>query len=618
MFENKVYSQVSSEFVSPLFPENGESVELAVQIDSSIEVEESFCVTNFNGVQWRFPLARKQDSFYFYVVNGAYRPEKLRYYFVFRTSGRFYYYSKSGVTVYPPQMKNMFSITPSHDSPRWIPSAFCYQIFPDRFCNGDASNDVHDNDYCYHGNWVTAHGFDEIPESYDKAHCLDFFNGDLKGIEEKLDYLGSLGVSCLYINPIVQSSTVHRFDAEDFFHVDSKLGGDEALASLIAAAHEKGIRVVVDISINHTSVENPWFEKAVSDPDSDEAGFYYLSADGSYAKWAGVDTMPQLNFNSQKLRDLLYRSPDSAMQKYLRAPFFQDGWRLDVAPELGRHGSDQLCREIWRQVHDSLKAVRKDIYLVGEDWNDASEYLDNDMWDATMNYYGSGRPLRSWMGERDRFLTGGWGHSPQADNAYSAYDLAAALESSMNAADDLSRFFRMNLFDSHDTPRLHNHREIFCQSVYEGVVMALFMLPGMPNVYYGDEIGLDGQMGSVEASRYPMQWDESRWNEKTLSVHRLMGRLRRQEGDELAYASTFFVPLDEAALAIVRRTRKEAWCLVLNKGEKRTLSLDIPVLEGYRVVQQLYSENGKAAENATIEAEKGVSVLLKASKLLHK
>ena len=96
----------------------------------------------------------------------------------------------------------------------------------------------------------------------------------------------------------------------------------------------------------------------MADPKSVEAGFYYIEEDGSYAKWAGVDTMPQLNFNSQELRNRLYRSPDSAMQKFLRPPFDQDGWRLDVAPELGRHGSDQLCKEVWREVRTSLKGVK--------------------------------------------------------------------------------------------------------------------------------------------------------------------------------------------------------------------------------------------------------------------
>ena len=492
------------------------------------------------------------------------------------------------MSIFPPEAKNHFTITPSLESPKWIASSYCYQIFPDRFCNGDPSNDVRDGEYFYNGTYVTSHSFDEKPANYEKARCVDFYNGDLKGVEDKLDYLASLGVSCIYLNPIGRSYTVHRFDAIDYFHVDEKLGGDEALVSLIGKAHEKGIRVVVDISINHTSTENEWFKKAAADPESEEAGYYYIDKDGRFATWAGIDTMPQLNFNSQKLRDRLYRKEDSVMQKFLRKPFNQDGWRLDVAPELGRNKTDQLCKEVWREVHQYLKAVNKDIYLVGEDWNDASEYLEGDMWDATMNYYGSGRPLRSWLGERDRYLTEAWGHSPEADVPYNAYELAAALQTSMDAGYDLSRYFRMNLYDSHDTPRLHNHIAIYNQKRYEGVVMALCLLPGMPNIYYGDEVGLDGEMGSVEGSRYPMWWDEKKWNKDTLSVHRLMGEIRKDK--DLAFASVYFLPLDDDALAILRRTEKRAWLLILNKGESRDAKLSSFLLDGYKVVSSPYND----------------------------
>ena len=608
MLEDKVFSQVSSEFVSPLFPSCGQSVVTSIVFSPDLEIGETYCVTNHNGVQWRYPSCRRTGNRFFFTVEGAYRPEVLRYYFVFSIHGRFYYYSKSKVTVFPPQAKNHFTIVPDFESPRWIASSFCYQIFPDRFDNGDRTNDVKSGEYVYDGFPVTAHEFDQKPEGYDKAHCLDFFNGDLKGIENRLDYLASLGVSCLYINPICSSRTVHRFDAIDYFHVDEKLGGDEALVSLIEKCHARGIRVVVDISINHTSPENEWFRKALEDRTSPEAGFYYLNDDGSYSSWAGVSTMPQLNFNSQLLRDRLYRKEDSAMQKFLRPPFNQDGWRLDVAPELGRHGSDQLCKEVWREVHSCLKAVNRDVYLVGEDWGDASEYLEGDMWDATMNYYGSGRPLRSWLGERDRFLTGGWGHSPQADNEYNAYDLAEALESAADSSSDLSRYFRMNLYDSHDTPRLHNNGAVFRQKRYEGVVMALCLLPGMPNIYYGDEILLDGEMGSVEASRYPMCWDESRWNMDVLNVHTLLGQLRKDES--LAFASSYYIPLDEDALLILRKSADRAWALVLNKGKRRKLSFSSFLLDGFSVSQCLYGEAQKDLSSFEVNDDESLLVIL--------
>ena len=587
-----VTSQVSAEYVEPLFPKEGEPVSVALDFSPLVEVGTAMCVSNHKGLNWRHNPARREGGRLWFKLEGAWDPELLRWYFVFEAGGRFHYYSKRGVTTYPPAAKDHFRLKPGFDSPDWVAGATCYQIFPDRFANGDESNDVHDGDYVYDGHAVQARSFSDTPEDYSKAHCLDFYNGDLKGIEDHLDHLESIGVSCIYLNPIVDSRTMHRFDAVDYFHVDPKLGGDEALSSLIARCHERGIRVVVDISINHSSTENAWFIKAKADPSSEEAGFYYFNEDGSISCWDDVPTMPQLNFNSQRLRDLLYRAPGSAMGKFLVPPFGQDGWRLDVAPELGRHGRDQLCKEVWREVRKSLRKLSKDCYLVGEDWNDASEYLEGDMWDATMNYIGSGRPLRSWMGERDRFLTSAWGHSPEADNPYSASDLAAALQDAMDAGADQARFFRMNLFDSHDTSRLHNNKLVYTQGRYKGVVMALHLLPGMPNTYYGDEVGLAGRMGSVEGSRYPMEWDEAKWNMPVYRTHQLMGRIRRDK--DLAYASTWFEPLDDDALLLIRRNGSKAWALVLNKGPRRSLRVDSWLLDGFHV---------KEAHGAAVEGQ---------------
>ena len=294
------------------------------------------------------------------------------------------------------------------------------------------------------------------------------------------------------------------------------------------------------------------------------------------------------------------------MKKFLRPPYSIDGWRLDVAPELGRTEIDQLCKEVWREVRASLREVKDDLYLVGEDWNDATEYLEGDMWDATMNYFGSGRLLRSWMGEKDRFQCQGWGHSPELEKySMDAYTLAEALKDTENASQDLARFFRMNLFDSHDTPRLHNNLSIYNEDIYNGVVMALYMLPGMPNIYYGDEIGIDGKLGSVEASRYPMQWNEEKWNKNVLNVHKLMGKLRK-DNEDLAFASAYYIPLNKDTLAIIRKGKEKGYLLLMNKNNKNSnVKLDIASLKSYSKLVDI--ENNQSIDinsEITLDANK--------------
>ena len=571
----KALSSFSDVFVSPLFPKRGEDVGLSIVFS---EQPESVILRadGDSGMLWSYEMHKAG------TLNGAYRytgtarvissDEPFHYFFTFFHHGRSWYYSRRGITRSTPRMKDRFTLIPSIEAPAWVAGSTCYQIFPDRFCNGDSSVGAKEGEYEFDGGRVTTPSFSEAPRPFSESRCLDFYNGDLKGIEDKIGYLKALGVDTLYLNPINASRTVHRYDAVDFFHVDEKLGGDRALTSLIERLHENGMRIIVDISINHTGVDCPWFRKALEDKDSEERGFYVFEG-GEPCFWQGVRTLPQLNYRSERLRDLVYRGEESAMQRFLRPPFGQDGWRLDVAPELGRTSTDQLTRDVWREVHRCLKAVRKDLYLVGEDWDDSDEYLQGDMWDATMNYYGSGRPIRSWMGERDRFLTPGWGHDPSSEAPWSGYEMAEALADGVSAVPDQSAFFQMNLIDSHDTPRLHNNRAVMNKDIYFGGIMTLFMLPGMPSIYYGDEIALDGEMGSVEGARYPMCWDESKWDKEIKGMYEAAAAIRKLPF--FPYSSFSVEAIDAEAFFIRRVGEGEALVAVINRcPRERTVSID--------------------------------------------
>ena len=330
-----------------------------------------------------------------------------------------------------------------------------------------------------------------------------------------------------------------------------------------------------------------------------------------------VSTLADLDYHSEALRNLIYKGKDSAMRKFLRAPFDIDAWRLDVAPEVGRNGSVQLTKEVWREVRKALKGVKKDLYLVGEDWDDSSEYMEGDMWDATMNYYGVSRPLRSWMGERDRFLTSGWGHDPEHEESWTGSEMADALKNGIFSVPDQSAYFQMNLIDSHDTPRLHNNRAVFRKGVYIGCVIAAFMLPGMPSIYYGDENLIDGEMGSVEASRYPMCWDESRWDMDAHEAYKRMGELRKLSF--IPYSSLRIESIDNEAFMIARFSRNNAVIAIINRcPRKRNVSVDLFALPSDSAV--LWYGNGSLSIKdrfleADLPAEESIVVLLSGGSL---
>ena len=565
-------SSISLLYVQPLFPKRGEKVNLSIQVPDATPVMQVLLV--WYGFGTEHTVACRADGM-LYHAQFTIEEHHVSWYFLLVCPDRAYYYSKLGVTASVPSLRDDFSLIADIKPVSWVASGTCYQIFPDRFRKGDASIGATEGQYSFDGGTVSIHSFDEKPLSFEEGRCLDFFNGDLKGIEDSIPYLKNLGITVVYLNPIGVSRTTHRYDCCDFFHIDEKLGGDEAFAQLCEKLHDQGIRVVVDISINHTGTEHPWLKKALENAFCEEASYYYIKEDGSVACWQDVPTLPQLNYNSGKLRDLMYRSSTSVMRTFLKEPYLQDGWRLDVANEVGRREKDQLCEEVWREVRQAVKSENDQAYLVGENWIDAAPFLQGDMWDGTMNYLGSSRPLRSWLGETDRFLNAGWGHDPANTRGYTGEELAQALESQLNSLPAQMACMQMNLIDSHDTPRMHANDKVFSWDLYRGCVQLLFLLPGMPNVYYGDEIGLEGPCGTVEASRYPMQWDEKRWDKRFYSLYGSLGKLRKEYAQLLSFGAWKIVYVDITTFVFARYDAQHVLLCILNKA-KKDVSIKLP------------------------------------------
>ncbi len=577
-----VYSACSGAFVSPLFPGKGEAVTLSVAFSDSPE-RVYVKYDSDTGLVFMKEMAQSGDFNgavkYSAKVKASCDETLFHYFFAFFIDGASYYYSKAGVTRFEPPVYQRFSLMTGQSAPLWVASSTCYQIFPDRFCNGDEAVGAKKGEYQFDGGEVTTPQWTEKPKSWDFSRCCDFYNGDLKGIEKRADYLKALGINVIYINPIFSSESVHRYDTVDFFSIDPKLGGDEALVSLVETMHKNDIRVVLDISINHTGLNGVWLKKALEEPQSEEHDFYYFNPDGTFACWQEVKTLPQLRYSSSKLRDKMYRDENSVMKKYIRPPFNIDGWRLDVAPEVGRRGAEQLCQEVWREINVELRRVKRDLYLVGEDWDDSTLFLQGDMWNATMNYYGSGRPLRCWMGEEDRFLSLGEGHNPGLDKPLTGEEMCEAFRSAVDSVPGQTPYLQMNLFDSHDTPRLHNHAEIFDRDIYKGVQLALYMLPGMPSTYYGDEVLLDGTIESNEGARYPMEWRIGKQDRDMLSYMSLLGTIRHDAN--WGWSAVSFRALDEKAFSIIRVEDGKAFVAVINRGEERELELDLCFLPSF-------------------------------------
>lgn len=497
--------------------------------------------------------------------------KEIRYWFEAELSnGSDFYLTKRGPSDFLRAWEDAFVLKINLNVPSWVPETVCYQIFPDRFCNGNPELGAKRGDYEFDGHQITEMKWEDKPLQYNEGFCLDFFNGDLDGIISKADYLKELGVGAVYLNPIGCSRTTHRYDCTDYFHVDPKLGGDDAYIRLIKALHSVGIKVITDISINHTGIDHPWFLSAKN--GGPEKAYYFPDGRGGFDCWFNVSTLPQLNYGSEALRKTIYRNDDSVLQKFIREPFCQDGWRLDVATSVGNHNDEHLCHEVWTEVRSCIKAINKEAYLVGEDWDDSCAYLEGDQWDAAMNYVGCSRPLRRWMGEKDRFFCPN-NNNPGTTAPYTALQLKNHLERQLSALSGQMVYQQMNLIDSHDQSRLHCHREIFDRELYKGAVMLQFLLPGMPCIYYGDEISIEGPLGSVENCRYPMVWDEKKWDIDIFEFYKALGRLRKDYSPALSEGQWEFGFCDSDLMVFRRVSENQEVVLLMYRGpERRILS----------------------------------------------
>jgi alpha-glucosidase len=405
---------------------------------------------------------------------------------------------------------------PTYDPPpAWAEGAVLYEIFPDRFARSAAHPVQTLPDWAVPAEW-------DDPVAYGTpAGTKQVYGGTLWGVAEKLDHLRGLGIDALYLTPFFPSRSNHRYDASSFDVVDPLLGGDEALKELTAQAHLRGIRVIGDITLNHTGDAHPWFRRAQADPASPEAGFYYFGADRSqYASFFGVPSLPKLDHRSEEMRRRLYEGPDSVIARY-PAEFGLDGWRVDVAQSAARYGAIDLNARMARSVRQTLLRTAPESLLLAEHQFDASATLRGDGWHGTMAYAGFTRPVLGWLSEADTPEL--WG-VPGRPAVLGGTQMAAVMREFAALIPWRAVTHNMTLLDSHDMPRF---RSLVGSAERQALGVALLMtLPGMPMVFAGDEVGVRGALHNEDARR-PFPWDESTWDQGTYEVYRSLIALRR-------------------------------------------------------------------------------------------
>ncbi|MFC8924229.1 glycoside hydrolase family 13 protein [Cellulosimicrobium sp. NPDC057127] len=474
-----------------------------------------------------------------------------------------------------------FRLTVHDPAPAWLSDGVVYQVFPDRFARSAGADDRP------LPGWAVPARWDDEPHGSGPDVGVQYYGGDLAGIEERLDHLVALGVSTLYTTPVFPGRSNHRYDAGTFGHVDPVLGGDAAYASLIRAAHARGLRVMGDLTTNHTGDGHEWFARARADERAPERDFYYWTDDDpGYVGWLEHASLPKLSYGSRELAERMISGPDSVVGRYLREPFGLDGWRIDVANMTGRYGAEDRTHEVARTLRATMRAIDPDAALVAEHFHDATGDLAGDGWHANMNYSAFTRPVWTWLAPQDsavpylglpvRTPRRGGGSVVEAMR-----DFDAAVPWRVTAA-------QWNMLGSHDTPRLRSI--VGSLDLVEVAVTLLMTYPGTPVVFAGDEVGLTGING--EHARATMPWDSpERWDAATFDVYRSLIAVRRGSA-ALRRGGLRWVHVDDDALVYLRETPDERVLVAVARTPWPGVRLHPAIVGGAREAERLHGDLG--------------------------
>lgn len=446
--------------------------------------------------------------------------------------------------------------------PGWVADAVFYQIFPDRFARS--------------GRVPKTTGL-EPWETPPTVH--GYKGGDLYGVVEKLDWLQQLGVTALYLNPIFQATANHRYHTHDYHRVDPLLGGDEAFDHLLQACHDRGLRVVLDGVFNHASRGflqfNDLLENGEDSPWRDwfivhrwPVRAYGRQAGRDYQAWWGLPALPKLNTDNPEVREFLMGVGEYWLHRGI------DGWRLDVPTEIKTAG-------FWEEFRQRVRAINAEAWIVAEIWDDAASWVnDGTRFDGTMNYLLTEAILRFVIGSRIRpeiVAPCGYNVSEPLD----AGGFRAAIETMEERYTPAAQGAHLNLLGSHDTPRILTVAN-GCMGTALLAWLLLFVFPGAPSIYYGDEIGMRGRHDPGCRAGFPWR-SPGRWNGEILAALRSLIRLRRRL-PALRAVGTEFLPVGSPQTQVfVRGVEQDAPVLVAVNASEVEIVETLPTLWGERL-----------------------------------
>ncbi len=436
-------------------------------------------------------------------------------------------------------------------SPAWVRDTVWYQIFPERFGNGDPS--------------ISPKG--ALPWGKEEPTPTNFFGGDFEGVIQNIDYLVQLGITGIYFTPIFKATTNHKYDTVDYLEIDPQFGDKETFKRLVQVCHENGIKVMLDAVFNHSGFYFAQFQDVLERGESSKYKDWFYIWDfpvqtepvPNYDTFAFTYMMPKLNTSHPEVREYLLE-----VGRYWVREFDIDGWRLDVANEVGH--------DFWRAFRKEVKAIKSDVYILGEIWHDSMPWLQGDQFDAVMNYPYSNAAIQFF-----------------AQDTIQAEEFANKTTEALLMYPENATEVAFNLLGSHDTPRILT----VCKDNKERVKQLftfLFSSPGTPCIYYGDEISMSGEMDP--GCRKCMIWDEEEQDKDMFHFVAQLIRLRKENSAFGNYGTFQFVTAsNETNHVMYTKTFEKQTVLFVFNNSDEEITVGVPFnLKGKKITNLLTGE----------------------------